>query len=126
MAVIWILGFLAVCVVVYLNVVATWMLCRSKVVSGFQRGTQFVLIWIVPVVGATIVISILTDPADRRRRQARWARWAPDGDGGETGNAGDFNTQHGHHHGGHSGDAGHGGHGGDGGHGGGDGGDGGH
>lgn len=117
---IWILGFLAACVIVYLNVVATWMLFRSQVVSAFQRGAQFVLIWIVPLIGAIVVISILTDPKDRRRRLARWT---PDSDGGGE-NAGDFNTQHGHH-GGHSGDGGHGGDGG-GGDGGGDGGGGGH
>ncbi len=113
---IWILGFLAVCVIVYLNVVATWMLFRSRVVSGFQRGAQFVLIWLLPLLGAIVVISILTDPADRRRRQAKWT-FGSDSMGG----GGEYNVQPSDHHGGHSGDGGHGGDGGggDGGHGGG-------
>jgi hypothetical protein len=56
---------------VFLDVVATWMVLRSVVLSRFQKVAQTVLIWIVPFAGAIAVISILTDPKDRERRQSR-------------------------------------------------------
>ena len=59
-----------VSIAVFLSIVATWMVRRSVVLTRFQKGAQIVLVWIVPFLGAIAVISILTDPKERRRRQA--------------------------------------------------------
>jgi hypothetical protein len=42
-----------------MNVVATTMLFRSDFESRFQKSAQTVLIWLVPVVGAILVIAVL-------------------------------------------------------------------
>jgi hypothetical protein len=56
---------------VFLDVVATWMVGRSVASSRFQKVAQTVLIWVVPFLGAMLVISILTDPKDRASRQSK-------------------------------------------------------
>ena len=45
------IGLIVVGLAVFLNVVATWMVRRSKVVSSFQIAALMILIWIVPFVG---------------------------------------------------------------------------
>lgn len=99
---------------VFLNAVATWMVRRSVALTRFQKSAQMVLIWVVPFVGAILVISILTDPEDRARRQKRWVP----NDGGSFGGDGDVASREADPHRGHWGDSRHDAHGGDGGHGG--------
>jgi hypothetical protein len=104
---------IVVCLAVFLDVVATWMVRRSVALTRFQKGAQMVLVWMLPFVGAIVIISLLTDPEDRRRRQDRWV---PNDEGGSDGNVakreadphrehwGD--SSHGHGDGGHGGDGG--------------------
>jgi hypothetical protein len=102
---------------VFLSIVATWTVRRSVALTRSQKAAQIVLAWVIPFLGATVVIGILTDPKDRERRRARVNT------GGETDSSGGYFSGEGGHHGGHGhshgGDAGHGGdgggHGGDGG-----------
>jgi hypothetical protein len=101
---------IVVAVAVSLSVVATWMVRRSVVLSRFQTVAQLILIWVVPFVGASLAIVILTDPKDRERRRAQMSP------GGEVESSGGYFGGDGGHHGGHGhshgGDAGHGGDGG--------------
>jgi hypothetical protein len=102
---------------VFLSIVATWMVRRSVALTRSQKAAQIILAWVIPFLGATAVIVILTDPKDRERRRARVNT------GGEAESSGGYfggeGGHHGGHGGGHGGDAGHGGdgggHGGDGG-----------
>jgi hypothetical protein len=104
-------------VAAFLSIVATWLVRRSVVLTRSQKAAQIILAWIIPFLGATAVIVILTDPKDRERRRPRVNT------GGETESSGGYFGGEGGHHGGHGhshgGDAGHGGdgggHGGDGG-----------
>jgi hypothetical protein len=57
-------------IAVLLSVVATWMVRRCGALSSFQKVAQIVLVWVVPLVGAIVVIAILTEPTDRRERIA--------------------------------------------------------
>jgi hypothetical protein len=110
------LGLIALCVTVFLNVVATWMVRRSTRISWIQQVAPMVLIWLVPFVGAIFVIHIFTELDDRRRRPSKVAASY----GGSAESYGYFSS-HRDHLGGHSGDGGHHGHhehGGDGAHGG--------
>jgi hypothetical protein len=43
-----------------LNVVATTMLTRSNFESRFQKSAQMIFIWLVPFVGAILVIAVLS------------------------------------------------------------------
>jgi hypothetical protein len=52
------LYFVFVTVVVVLNLVATVCLIRSAVYSASQKALQLVLIWVLPFVGAILVISV--------------------------------------------------------------------
>jgi hypothetical protein len=101
---------------VFLSIVATWMVRRSVALTRYQKAAQIILAWVIPFLGATAVIVILTDPKDRERRRARVNGGGEvESGGGYFG--GDGSGHHGSH--GHGGDAGHGGdgggHGGDGG-----------
>lgn len=104
-------------VAVFLSMVATWMVRRSVALTRLQKAAQIILAWVIPFLGATAVISILTDPKDRERRR----RQAKMNSGAEAESSGGYFGGEGGHHGGHGhgGDAGHGGdgggHGGDGG-----------
>ena len=94
-----------------LNVVATTMLARSNFESRFQKSAQMILIWLVPFVGATLVIAVLSQSNARLKPLSNSdanANSIP-GIGPES------NRDAGHL--GHWGDSGYGGHGGDGGHG---------
>jgi len=48
--------------------IATLRVVRSVELTAFQKGVQIALAWIIPLVGAIIVISILTGPEYLRRR----------------------------------------------------------
>jgi len=100
---------------VFLDVVATWMVRRSVALTRFQKGAQMVLVWMLPIVGAIVIISMLTDPEDRRRRQKRW----DPNEEGSLGSDGSVAKSEADPHRDHWGDSGHGhgdsGHGGDGG-----------
>jgi len=50
---------IALALAAILNVVATAMLLRSDFESRFQKTAQCVLIWLLPVVGAILVMAIL-------------------------------------------------------------------
>jgi hypothetical protein len=52
-----------------LNVVATAMLVRSDFESRFQKTAQVFLIWVFPVVGAILVIAVLTNTRKLHRPQ---------------------------------------------------------
>jgi len=54
-----ILASTALVLAAILNVVATSMLLRSDFESRFQKAAQMVLIWVVPVVGAILVMAVL-------------------------------------------------------------------
>jgi len=106
-------------IAVFLSIVATWMVRRSVALTRAQKAAQIVLAWVIPFLGATAVIVILTDPKDRERRRARVNSGGEvESSGGYFGGEGGHHGGHGHSHGG-DGDAGHGGdgvgHGGDGG-----------
>jgi hypothetical protein len=112
------IGIIAIVVgfAVFLEVVATWMVLRSVALSRFQKVAQAVLIWLVPFVGAILVISILTDPKDRASRQSKRVSSGDSSLGVESdliryGDHGDHSSsRHGafDSHGEHGGDAGHG------------------
>ena len=105
---------IALGLVVVMNLIATAMLIRSDFESRFQKTAQFLLIWILPVVGAILVIGVLTNSRGLRKPRS--------GDAGSgaslfPGSDGDLNRD-GVNHGGPWGESGHDGHVGDGGHGG--------
>jgi hypothetical protein len=88
---------------VFLDVVATWTVRRSVALTRFQKGAQMGLVWMLPFVGSIVIISMLTDPEDRRRRQ----RWDPN-DEGSLGSDGNVEKREADPHRGHWGDSGHG------------------
>lgn len=49
---------LIVAVVTLLNLIASVCLLRSDVYSGIQKALQFMLIWVVPLVGASVVLIV--------------------------------------------------------------------
>jgi hypothetical protein len=95
-----------------LSLVATKMLIHSDFESRFQKSAQMILIWVLPFVGAILVIAVLSQSNSRLTHPRNSS------DGGDTwmlGMGPESHRESGHHS--HSGDGGHGGHGGDGGHG---------
>jgi hypothetical protein len=108
-----ILGSTALGFAVILSLVATKMLIRSDFESRFQKSAQMILIWVVPFVGAILVIAVLSQSKVRLTRPLNGSEggdtWMP-GMGPE--------SSRGSSHDSHWGDSGHGGHGGAGGHGG--------
>jgi hypothetical protein len=52
-----------------LNVVATVRLVRSDVYSAKQRVAQYIVIWAMPLVGAIVVISVLSPPREPERNR---------------------------------------------------------
>ena len=104
-------------IVVFLDVVATWMVRRSVALTRSQKVAQIIVIWIIPCLGAVAVMVILTDPKERENRRTRMnSAGEVESNSGYFGGEGAHHGGHGH---GHGGDAGHGGdgggHGGDGG-----------
>jgi uncharacterized membrane protein YgcG len=60
--------FIFFALVVYLNLVATIHLTQSDLYSPGQKVVQLVLIWLVPIIGASIVIKlIMEEPAAEKR-----------------------------------------------------------
>jgi hypothetical protein len=108
-----ILGSIALGLALVLSLVATKILIRSDFESRFQKSAQMILIWVIPFVGAILVIAVLSQSKVRQMRPLNGseggASWMP-GMGPES------SRESGQHS--HWGDSGHGGHGGGGGHGG--------
>jgi hypothetical protein len=107
-----ILASIALGLAAVLSLVATKMLIRSDFESRFQKSAQMILIWVLPFVGAILVIAVLS------QSKAGLTRSLNSSDGGDTwmpGMGPESSRESGHHS--HSGDSGHGEHGGDGGHG---------
>jgi hypothetical protein len=50
--------FLALAGIAIANVVASLCVARSEVYNGMQKGLQLMLVWVVPMLGATIVLSV--------------------------------------------------------------------
>jgi hypothetical protein len=50
--------FLLLTGLVVLNLVATFCLMQSAVYTASHKGLQFVLVWVIPLVGATLVLTI--------------------------------------------------------------------
>jgi hypothetical protein len=60
------LFFLFVTVAVVLNLVATVRLMRSAVYSASQKALQLAVIWVIPLIGAILVLSVSAH--DRKSR----------------------------------------------------------
>ena len=107
--------------VVLLNVVATVLIVRSDFETQLQKVLQLIFVWLIPLVGSTIVIAVLKGArSDRKPRVDSVASgdvWMP-GMGPESEGGRGHHGGHGEGSGysGHGGDAGHGGDGGGGGH----------
>ena len=43
---------------IILNIVASACLIRSRVYSNSQKALQLILVWVIPLIGATVVLSI--------------------------------------------------------------------
>jgi hypothetical protein len=50
--------FLLFSAVTSLNLIASVCLARSGVYSGAQKALQLILVWVIPLVGATVVLSV--------------------------------------------------------------------
>jgi hypothetical protein len=92
--------------VIFLNLVATIMVARSDFESPLQKVAQLVLVWMVPCIGAIIVIAVQKGAHAHVNRGSVYdssstTTWLP-GTGPETG---EFGSHHGDHSGG--GDGGH-------------------
>ncbi|WP_286237891.1 hypothetical protein [Neptuniibacter halophilus] len=59
--------FLFIGLVVYLNIVATYHLNQSELYSLGQKRAQFFLIWLIPLVGASLVIMMLMEEIKAKR-----------------------------------------------------------
>ena len=94
-----------------LNVVATTMLTRSNFESRFQKSAQMILIWLVPFVGAILVIAVLSQSNARLKPISN-----SDANANSIPGIGPESSRDSGHQS-HWGDSGYGGHGGDGGHG---------
>ncbi len=107
---------------VLLNIVATVLVARSDFETPLQKVLQLILVWVVPVVGSTIVIAVLVGaPSDRKRRfdsatsgDAWMPGMGPEPEGAGRGHLGSHGE--GSSYSGHGGDLGHGGDAGIGGH----------
>jgi hypothetical protein len=106
-----ILASIALGLAVILSLVATKMLIRSDFESRFQKSVQMILIWVIPFIGAILVIAVLSQSRVRLTRPLNGS------DGGNTWMPGmgpeSSSRESGHHsdwgngdHGGHGGDGG--------------------
>jgi uncharacterized membrane protein YgcG len=60
--------FVALAIVLYLNISASVHLAKSDMYSMSQKAIQGLLVWLVPVIGAAVVLSILLeDPGSARK-----------------------------------------------------------
>jgi hypothetical protein len=99
---------------ILLDIVATVLLARSDVATPLQKALQLIFIWVVPFIGAIIVVALLRETHSvgklRDGPDAMGRTWLS-GIGPESGDAGGFH--HGHDAGGggvgHGGDGGFGG-----------------
>ena len=108
-----ILGSIPLCLGAILDLMATKMLIRSDFESRFQKSAQIILIWVIPFVGAILVIAVLSQSKVRLTHPLNGSK------GGDTwmpGMGPESSRESGHHspwegsgHGGHDGDGGHGG-----------------
>ena len=96
-----------------LNVVATSMLARSDFESRFQKSAQMILTWLVPFVGAILVIAVLSQSNAYLKPFTN-----SDANANSVSGIGGPESSRDSDHQSHWGDSGYGGHGGDGGHGG--------
>ncbi|MCU7815678.1 MAG: hypothetical protein KZQ81_10820 [Candidatus Thiodiazotropha sp. (ex Rostrolucina anterorostrata)] len=53
--------FVAIGIVLYLNISASVHLAKSDMYSMSQKAAQYLLIWLVPFIGAAVVLSILME-----------------------------------------------------------------
>ncbi len=56
-----VLAVIALLFLIYLNFAATYNLIKSHLYSGSQIAFQFLLIWVVPLMGALLVLYFLHD-----------------------------------------------------------------
>ena len=96
--------------VVLLNLVATVLIVRSDFETPLQKVLQLIFVWLIPLVGSTIVIAVLK--AGRSDRKPRFDSGAS-GDVWMPGMGPESEGGRGHHgegsgYSGHGGDAGHG------------------
>lgn len=61
-----ILGSASLALLVILNLVATVCVFRSDFLSPMQKAAQLLLVWLVPFVGAILVIAILSNSRPAR------------------------------------------------------------
>jgi hypothetical protein len=98
---------------VLLNIVATVFIVQSETATPRQKALQLIIVWVVPLVGAIIIIAVLKATGQERERSfdsgSSTTSWMP-GMGPES----DHSHRGGYGEG--SGDAGHGGDAGSGGH----------
>ncbi len=53
---------------VYLNVISTIHLVGSNMYSTGQKGIQLALIWLIPIIGAVIVLAFLTEEPSAEKK----------------------------------------------------------
>ncbi|MEW8464078.1 MAG: hypothetical protein AB2655_05860 [Candidatus Thiodiazotropha endolucinida] len=63
-----ILIFVALAIVLYLSISASVHLAKSDMYSKSQKVAQYLLIWLVPFIGAGVVLSILMEEPGPTRR----------------------------------------------------------
>lgn len=56
---------LIVAVLVLLNAWATWRVVRDDLSSPGQRAAQAALIWVIPFIGALVVVRLIDGPMER-------------------------------------------------------------
>lgn len=70
--IVWLLVALLVLVYVYSAAVATWHLGNTSYFTNGQKLAQLAMIWLLPILGVAIVLSMLA-PEERKRRPG----WVP-------------------------------------------------
>ncbi|MEW7990664.1 MAG: hypothetical protein AB2723_18040 [Candidatus Thiodiazotropha sp.] len=60
--------FVALAIVLYLDISASVHLAKSDMYSKSQKAAQYLLIWLVPFIGAAVVLSILMEEPGPSRK----------------------------------------------------------
>lgn len=60
--------FVALAIVLYLDISASVHLAKSDVYSKNQKATQYLLVWLVPFIGAAVVLNILMEEPGPSRK----------------------------------------------------------
>ena len=56
-----ILFYLLIVIIVWLNILASMAIKYDSMLTPFQKRAQFIIVWLIPIIGSSIVLRIVFD-----------------------------------------------------------------